>query len=40
MLFVGYEGFSLITNAAANMAKPRRELPRALYGSVAIVSVI
>ena len=40
MLFVGYEGFGLITNAAANMADPKRELPRALYGSVAIVSVI
>jgi amino acid transporter len=40
LLFVGYEGFGLITNAAANMAKPKRELPRALYGSVAIVSVI
>ena len=40
VLFVGYEGFGLITNAAANMAKPRRELPRALYGSVAIVSVL
>ena len=40
VLFVGYEGFGLITNAAANMANPRRELPRALYGSVAIVSVL
>ena len=40
VLFVGYEGFGLITNAAANMEKPRRELPHALYGSVAIVSVI
>jgi amino acid transporter len=40
VLFVGYEGFGLITNAAANMAKPRRELPRAIYGSVAIVIVI
>jgi amino acid transporter len=40
VLFVGYEGFGLITNAAANMAEPRRELPRALYGSVAIVSVL
>jgi len=37
VLFVGYEGFGLITNAAANMARPRRELPRAIYGSVAIV---
>jgi amino acid transporter len=40
VLFVGYEGFGLVTNAAANMAKPRRELPRALYGSVAIALVI
>ena len=40
MLFVGYEGFGLITNAAANMARPKRELPRAIYGSMAIVVVI
>ena len=40
VLFVGYEGFGLITNAADNMTNPRRELPRALYGSVAIVSVL
>ena len=40
VLFVGYEGFGLITNAAANMAKPRRELPRAIYGAVAVVIVI
>ncbi len=40
VLFVGYEGFGLITNAAANMAKPRRELPRAIYGSVGIVIAI
>jgi amino acid transporter len=40
LLFVGYEGFGLVTNAAANMAKPKRELPRAIYGSVAIALVI
>ena len=40
VLFVGYEGFGLITNAAANMANPRKELPRAIYGSVAIVIAI
>jgi amino acid transporter len=40
VLFVGYEGFGLITNAAANMAKAKRGLPRAIYGSVAIVIVI
>jgi amino acid transporter len=40
VLFVGYEGFGLITNAAANMANPKRELARAIYGSVAIAIVI
>jgi len=40
VLFVGYEGFGLITNAAANMASPKHELPRAIYGSVAIAVVI
>ncbi|MGP8059847.1 MAG: APC family permease [Acidimicrobiales bacterium] len=40
VLFVGYEGFGLITNAAANMTQPTRELPRAIYGSVATVIVI
>jgi amino acid transporter len=40
LLFVGYEGFGLITNAAANMVTPKRELPRAIYGSVAIVMVL
>jgi amino acid transporter len=40
VLFVGYEGFGLITNAAANMRQPKRQLPRAIYGSVAIVTVI
>ena len=27
ILFIGYEGFGLITNAAADMANPKRELP-------------
>ncbi len=40
VLFVGYEGFGLITNAAANMANPRRELPLAIYGSVAVAIAI
>ncbi len=40
VLFVGYEGFGLITNAAANMASPKRELGRAIYGSVAVAIVI
>jgi amino acid transporter len=40
ILFVGYEGFGLITNAAGNMARPKKELRRAIYGSVAIVIAI
>src|SRR5262249_32345128 len=37
VLFIGYEGFGLITNAAADMRDPRRMLPRALYISVILV---
>src|SRR5579871_1115615 len=37
VLFIGYEGFGLITNAAANMANPKKTLPIALYLSVIIV---
>ena len=40
VLFVGYEGFGLITNAAANMRTVKRELSRAIYGTVAIATVI
>jgi amino acid transporter len=37
VLFIGYEGFGLITNAAADMRNPRTMLPRALYTSVLLV---
>jgi len=37
VLFIGYEGFGLITNAAANMVNPEKNLPRALYISVLLV---
>jgi amino acid transporter len=37
VLFIGYEGFGLITNAAADMRNPRTLLPRALYTSVILV---
>jgi amino acid transporter len=37
VLFIGYEGFGLITNAAADMRDPRKLLPRALYTSVILV---
>jgi amino acid transporter len=40
VLFIGYEGFGLVTNAAADMRDPRRMLPRALYTSVIIVIAI
>lgn len=40
VLFVGYEGFGLVTNAAGNMARPAHELPRAIYGSVALVMAV
>lgn len=40
VLFIGYEGFGLVTNAAAAMRNPRTMLPRALYTSVLLVIVI
>ncbi len=40
VLFIGYEGFGLVTNAAGDMANPRRMLPRALYTSVILVILI
>lgn len=40
VLFIGYEGFDLITNAAANMIDPQKNIPRALYISVLIVIAI
>jgi amino acid transporter len=40
VLFIGYEGFGLITNAAADMRNPRRMLPRALYTSVILVIIL
>ena len=40
ILFLGYEGFGLITNAAEDMNEPRKTLPRALYLSIAIVIAV
>ena len=40
VLFIGYEGFGLVTNAAGDMTNPRTMLPRALYTSVILVIVI
>ena len=40
VLFIGYEGFGLITNTAADMRNPRQMLPRALYTAVILVIVL
>ena len=40
MLFIGYEGFGLVTNAARDMRDPKTMLPRALYTSVILVIII
>lgn len=40
VLFIGYEGFGLVTNAAGNMDNPQKMIPRALYLSVFIVMII
>lgn len=40
LLFLGYEGFGLITNTAEDINKPRKNIPRALYLSMLIVIVI
>ena len=40
LIFIAYEGFGLITNAAEDMATPHKTLPRALYLSILIVIVI
>ena len=37
VLFIGYEGFGLVTNAAEDMDDPRKSLPIALYLSVIAV---
>ena len=40
VLFIGYEGFGLVTNAARDMRNPSVMLPRALYTSVILVIII
>ncbi|MGV6812582.1 MAG: APC family permease [Brevirhabdus sp.] len=38
--FVAYEGFQLVINAVREMRDPVRNMPRAIYGAVAIVALI
>ncbi|MFM9150184.1 MAG: APC family permease [Solirubrobacterales bacterium] len=40
VIFVGFEGFGLILNAAANMKDPDKEIPRAVFGAVGITIAI
>jgi amino acid transporter len=40
VLFIGYEGFGLVTNAAGYMNDPQKTLPKALYVSVISVIII
>lgn len=40
LIFVAYEGFELIANAAAEVRRPRRTLPRAFALSVGLVVVL
>lgn len=40
VIFLTYMGFGLITNASENMEDPKKNVPRAIYLSLAIVSVM
>ena len=40
IFFLSYMGFGLVTNASENMNRPERNVPRAIYLSVFIVSLI
>ena len=40
IIFVAYEGFELIANAAEDVKNPSTTLPRAFYGSVIIVIIL
>jgi len=40
VIFLAYEGFELIANAAADVREPRRTLPRAFFVSVSFVLVL
>ncbi len=40
IIFVAYEGFELIANAAEDVKEPNKTLPRAFYGSVILVIIL
>lgn len=40
LIFVAFEGFQLITNAVMETRNPTRDIPRGIYGSIAITSLV
>lgn len=40
LLYVTYEGFGVVTNAAGNMKNPKKQLPLALFISLSVVMLI
>ena len=40
LLYVTYEGFGVVTNSAADMADPAKELPRAMFAALGIVVLV
>ncbi|WP_251546652.1 APC family permease [Limosilactobacillus caecicola] len=40
LLYVTYEGFGVVTNAAGSMKDPQHELPRAMYLSLGLVLIL
>ena len=40
LLYVNFQGFGVVTNASAAMAKPSRELPRALFIALSVVTLV
>jgi len=40
IIYIAYEGFELVANAAADLREPKKNLPRALYISIGSVSVL
>jgi amino acid transporter len=40
LLYVTYEGFGVVTNSAADMRNPARELPRAMFLALGIAIVV
>jgi len=40
LIFVAYEGFQLITNTVSETQNPEKNIPRGIYGAIAITSAI